>query len=529
MSKHHRDELRPYQVAVSELVKRPWDLDAAKRLPGALMAIPMGGGKTVSVLTGLVDLLNECVIEKALIVAPLLPALTTWPDEIEDWSHTKTLTYTVIRVTDSRSEVQAARQAAYRAARDMCMPPKGANKDADLAAEVARDAVRGSLAAEPTEIHIIPTEWFVWLWKHFGEGRRWPYDVIVWDDGKGLRSGSKHTAGKVSESGKKQKGELSRFGAMAKARRKVAATIELTGTPTPKGLQDLWGQIYCIDLGQRLGTTKTAFEERWFVNDTYARKLRPRIGAQEEITERVKDIMFSLDLRDHVSLPPVTTNIVKAVLPDKAMAEYRAFERSMVAEAYDVEAVNRGVLLNKLLQFANGSLYQEDGNDVWVHDAKIEALERIREEIDDEPLLIAYTYRFDIERLRKKFPKLVVLSEEDPRETIRLWNAGKIRDLAAHPASAGHGLNMQFGGHHCCWYGLTPDLELYMQMNARLPRPGQEHTVFNHHIIAAGTIDERVLPKYLNPKAHTQSQILEAVRLHILQCDNLSKPHREPM
>lgn len=189
---------------------------------------------------------------------------------------------------------------------------------------------------------------------------------------------------------------------------------------------------------------------------------------------------------------------------------------TLVSEEYDVEAANAAVLSNKLLQFANGSMYQEDGNDIWVHDKKLEALVEIHDEAAGTPLLVAYSFRFDLERIKKKFPKAVVLNEvPDVRQTVKDWNAGKIDMLLAHPASAGHGINAQYGSNLAVWYGLTPDLELYQQFNKRLVRPGQvESHVFLHHIIAEGTHDENILP-LLADKEMTQDKVLAAVRVDL--------------
>jgi hypothetical protein len=293
--------------------------------------------------------------------------------------------------------------------------------------------------------------------------------------------------------------------------------IQLTGTPTPKGLENLWSLAYLTDFGVRLGGTKTAFLNRWFSVNVWnnIRKIKPLPHAFDEIMGLVKDIMFSVDPKDLVQLPPVVVDPVKVRLPPGVLTQYRKFKREMVSEELDVEAVNRGVLHNKLLQFANGSMYREGGEDVFIHDGKLEALEKIVEKIGDAPLLVAYDYDFDLKRIRRRFPDAVVLNEGNPRECVKKWNAGKIKMLLAHRASAGHGLNLQFGSNHMCEYGLTSDLELYLQFLKRLQRPGQTCVVFNHVIIAEGTIDEDIFPDYLDPKKETQDQVLTAVRVRI--------------
>ena len=510
-----KSDLRSYQRVFIELLKRPWSTDKSKRLPGVILALDMGAGKTSAVLTALRDLLDEVVIRKVLVVSGLLVAKTVWPDEIDGWEHLRATTYTVIRAEDDEPEVVAAERAERQLMRDLGADTKLAQKDAGKAGIAAKDRLRGQRALEDTEIHLINKEMLPWLWEFFGFGRNWPYDVIVIDDASLHKSGKQRSKGKVSD-GKKARAPLSRFGILARARKHVDATIYMTGTPSPNGLINLWGLGYLIDLGERLGTARTAFERRWFNSDRYSFRIEPKPNAEAEITGALKDIMFSLDPADYPQLPPVVMNKVMVQLPVPALAEYRKFRKTLVSEAYDVEAVSRGVLTNKLLQFANGSMYQEDGNDIWIHDAKLEGLERIVEETAGEPLLIAYSFRFDFDRIRRKYPKAVVLNEEDPRETVKRWNRGEIDKLLAHPLSAAHGLNMQYGGHHLVWYGLTPDLELYLQFNKRLARPGQTKPVFNHLILAAGTDDETILPLYLDPKKATQDRVLDAVRISVL-------------
>jgi hypothetical protein len=231
----------------------------------------------------------------------------------------------------------------------------------------------------------------------------------------------------------------------------------------------------------------------------------------------MKDVMFSLGPEDYGALPPMLNPLVKVRLPPKIMARYNELRRTMVSEEYDVEAVNSGVLVNKLMQFANGSMYQENGDDIWVHDEKLDALKSIVEGANGAPILLAYNFKFDLARIRRRYPKLVVLNEENPRDIIRRWTAGEIEFLAAHRASAGHGLNMQYGGSIAVQYGLTHDLELYLQFNKRLHRAGQKSTVWNHHIIAEGTIDDTLLPYFLTPRDDTQRRILDYVRIRTFE------------
>lgn len=517
-----RSALRKAQLWAVDTLKRPWAADPKQRIPGVILAWDMGAGKSGVVLTVVRDLLDECVIGKVLIVSTVLVVQTTWPDEIEEWEHTKALSWTLIRVEDDDVEATAAGNRAYEVSRLADEPADARRKAQQEAFMRVKDAKLARLANEGTEIHLINKEALPWLWDHFGHGKRWPYDLIVLDDVRETKSGKKRSRGSRKD-GPKAKAPLSRFGILAGARKHVQTVFELTGTPVPNGLRNLWGQAYLVDLGERLGTSKTAFEKRWFNFDRYSYEVTPRDHAEAEIMGRLKDIMFSLDPKDYPELPPTVSNIVKVRLPPEVMREYKRFEREMVSQQYDVEAVNRGVLHGKLLQFANGSMYQEDGNDIAIHDVKLQALERIVDETQGAPLLVAYSYRFDLARIRKRFPKAVVFNEGNPRETKKRWNDGQIGMLLCHPASAGHGQNLQFGGHLGVWYGLTSDLELYLQLNKRLSRPGQDRPVWLHHIVAEGTIDDDILPLYLDPKSQTQDRIMRAVMVRI---ENRHKDNR---
>ncbi len=557
-----RSDLRPYQNFFVDKIKQSFDLRRDRRLPGCILALPPGAGKTGAALTACRDLLDGMVIRKVLVVAPLLVAQTTWPDEFHEWAHLGALTRTLLRVEDDDPDVNAVADAVYAEAlsryqaqfdaevaeeqglglrakharadakrrweelalsrlsvedREAGVRPKstpGAIAELDRQAVFASEKLRklAALADDDAEVHIINKEAMPWLWRHFGEGRRWPYDLLVIDDCREGRSGKKRV-GKDRRERESKSAPLSRFGIFAKARKHVGATVQMTGTPTPKGLQNMWGLAYLVDLGERLGTSKTAFERRWFNVNRYTRKVEAHAHSFDEIMGRVKDIMFSLGPDNMPDLPPYIVDPIRVRLSKKTLDAYRHFERKLVSEEYDVEAVNAGVLHGKLLQFANGSMYREDGDDVFVHDLKIEALKTLVERLNGTPLLTAYTYQFDVDRIMKAFPKAVVLRPENAVETVRLWNADKIELLLAHRASAGHGLNLQKGTGHMCEYGLTTDLELYLQFLMRLLRSGRKSTVFNHVIMAEGTIDEDVYPMYLNPKQAEQDRIMEAVRV----------------
>lgn len=468
-----RKDLRVYQSRLAEKIKE---------LLAITLWLDMGLGKTGIVLTAVVDLLNHFEVDRVLVVAPLRVAENTWPDEIKTWEHTHRITYTVL--TGTASERESARR-------------------------------------QLTDIHIVNSENFGWLVDRWGEA--WPYDMVIFDDVTGLKEGRRRNkpGKKETEAAelacRKAKGGLTRFSYAVLARKQCSRVVILTGTPTPNGLTDLWGQAYVLDQGKRLMSSRSAFLKRWFIPDYMGFKWEPRPGAEAEIMAKMSDIAFSLDPSEHLRLPPVVFNDVPVHLPKKVLAEYRAFERESVSETYDVEAVSRGVLVNKLLQFANGGLYRQEENKeretLWVHDAKLAALEQIVTEAAGKPVLVAYTFKFDLDRIRRKFPKAVVF-DEDPN-AVKKWNKGKIQLLLAHPASIGHGLNLQYGGHIAVWFGLTWSLELYLQLNKRLPRPGQPHEhVIIHRLIALDTADEDVV-RALDVKGATQECVTKSVNIRL--------------
>lgn len=444
------------------------------------LAIDMSMGKTAIVLTAIRDLFRRGKIKQALIIAPLRVAEETWPDEIKAWAHLNHLTYAV-----------ATGQPGQR-----------------------RRAVNAR-----AQVTIINRENLTWLSKCLRlKGTPWPYDFVGWDESSALKEWKKRTSGTLLNP---HKHNITRFGAMAQERKFVKYMVLMTGTPSPNGIKDLGGQMYILDQGERLGDTKKKFLDRWFNHDPYTHSYEAKDHAQKEIMSRVKDVMVSLQAEDYLDLPPVKFNDIKVRLDPKVLAEYRKFERDLVTELYDVEAVSKGVLTNKLLQYANGALYR--GSDdlevkspptiVHVHNRKLDALESVIEEANGEPVMVAYSFKFDLLRIKKRFPEAVILNQE--KDAVKRWNQGKIQILLAHPASAGHGLNLQHGGHIACWYGLSWSLELYQQFNARLPRPGQKaHTVIIHRIIAEDTADETVL-RVMQTKGAIQQAVSDAVRVRI--------------
>lgn len=450
-----------------------WMADRAYEQPYTFLAAEMGLGKTPATLYAVRRLLDEGVCKRALVVAPLYVAENTWPDEIAKWRFSRPLTYSVL--TGSEAEREAAR-------------------------------------LQETDIHIINRENLVWLWSRFGADK-WPYDLLVYDEASRLKGGGAKTKPAQRKDGTFSSPRLSEFGALALARNKFDRVIELSGTPAPNGLIDLWGPFYILDRGNRLGRTKTAFKQRWFSENRWTHEIKPHDHSFGEITDKISDVMVSLREADYLSLPPLHVSDRYVNLPKSLREQYHRFEKDMVLEEYDVEAVNSGVLTNKLLQFANGSLYLSDDSALPLHDLKLQALESIVEEAAGKSLLVAYSFKFDLERIKKRYPKARVFG--DSKNDMRDWTAGRIPMLICHPASAGHGLNFQFGGHIGVWYGLTWSLELYQQFNKRLHRRGQENDhVMLYRILAKGTADIDV-GRALERKGATQDAITNTVRVRL--------------
>jgi SNF2 family DNA or RNA helicase len=317
----------------------------------------------------------------------------------------------------------------------------------------------------------------------------------------------------IDESSSFKNATSKRFKALKKILPMTEYMVLLTGTPSPNGLLDLWPQTYLIDQGETLGRTMTAFKQRYFETDYMGYKHTPRAGSPERIYELLEPMTISMSAEDYLELPDRIDLIESVQLPPAAMKAYQVFEATLLAQLPDgemIQAMNAAVLANKLLQNANGALYTDSlGNWVEVHSAKLDALVELVEQNSNENLLIAYNYKSDLERIQKKFPYARVL-DKDP-QTVVDWNAGRIKMLLAHPASAGHGINLQHGGSMIIWFAMNWSLELYQQFNARLHRQGQSKPVRVVHMVVANTIDERVMT-VLSGKNATQSDLLRALK-----------------
>ena len=417
--------------------------------------LDMGLGKTTSTLTAISDLQDSFAISKALVIAPLRVANTVWKQEAAQWEHLRHL---------------------------------------DVAICTGTEQNRMSVLQRDAHIYVINRENVEWLVNHYG--KNWPFDCVVIDESSSFKNATSK-----------------RFRALKKVHLIPDYMILLTGTPSPNGLLDLWSQTYLIDQGNALGRTMTAYKQRYFETDYMGYKHTPRAGSPERISQLLAPMTISMSADDYLELPDRIDLVEKVELPPAAMKAYKLFEDTLLAHLPDgevVEAMNAAVLANKLLQNANGALYTDDlGNWSQVHSAKLDALVDLVEQNTNENLLIAYNYKSDLERIKKAFPTARTL-DKDP-QTVIDWNAGRIKMLLAHPASAGHGLNLQHGGSMIIWFSMNWSLELYQQFNARLHRQGQDKPVRIVHMIVNKTIDERVM-SVLASKDRSQSALLKALK-----------------
>lgn len=428
--------------------------------PTAAVFLEMGLGKSVIALTAILELcLERFEISRVLVIAPLRVARDTWPAEIQKWDHLKDLTYSVAVGTANE------RRAALR---------------------------------QKTFVHIINRENVQWLIED--SGIPWQYDMVVIDE---LSSFKSH--------------QSKRFKSLMKARPGVRRMVGLTGTPSSNGLMDLWSEFRVLDMGKRLGRFITHYREQFFEpdrrNGIQVFSYKPRAGAEREIYRRIGDITISMRSADYLKMPECVMNTVPVKLDSTEYEVYEEMESKMVTEldGVEIDAVNAAALTGKLCQLANGAIYTPDGNTVFFHERKLDALEDLIEGANGKPVLVAYWYKHDLARIQERFKVRELKSSKD----ITDWNAGKIPVAVIHPASAGHGLNLQAGGSTLIWFGLTWSLELYQQTNARLWRQGQQaETVVIHHIITRGTVDEDVMQS-LSEKDRSQAGLMRAVRARV--------------
>lgn len=433
--------------------------------PVAAVILQMGLGKTVCTLDAIDQLMyDRFEVQKVLVIAPLRVAKVTWSDEIKKWNNFSHLRYSVV-VGMEKERIKALKT------------------DAD--------------------IYIINRENIAWLVEK--SHIPFEFDMVVIDELSSFKNWNSK-----------------RFKAFMKVRPRMRRVIGLTGTPSPNGMMDLFAQFKCLDMGQRLGRFITQYRNNYFVPDrmngqiVYSYKLRP--GAEEQIFDKISDITISMKALDHLNMPELIENRYPVYMSEKEKYMYESLKKDLILPYKDDESIiaaNAAALSGKLCQMANGAVYSESGDIVTIHDRKLDALEDMIEAAQG-PILVCYWFKHDVERIEKKLQELNVSFERITSETsIRKWNAGKLDVGLIHPASAGHGLNLQKGGNTIVWFGLTWSLELYLQTNARLWRQGQTNkTVVIQHIITAGTIDEDILEALMNKDA-SQNKLLNAVKANL--------------
>ena len=433
--------------------------------PIAAVILQMGLGKTVCTLTAIEHLMYDTFeVSKVLIVAPLRVAKVTWSDEIDKWDHLSHLTYSVA---------------------------------------VGSEKERLSALKKKADLYMINRENLQWLIEK--SGLPFDYDMVVLDELSSFKSW-----------------QSKRFRAFMKVRPKVQRVVGLTGTPSSNGLMDLFAEFKCLDMGERLGRFITQYRNAFFIPDrmngqvVYSYKLRP--FSEEEIYRRIGDITISMKALDHLKMPELIENRYPVYMDDGEKQQYESMKKDLILPYLENEAItaaNAAALSGKLCQMANGAVYSDEGSVVHIHDRKLDALEDIIEAAQG-PILLCYWFKHDLERITKKLDELKVeyvrISSDG---SIRMWNEGKFQVGLIHPASAGHGLNLQAGGNHIVWFGLTWSLELLEQTNARLWRQGQRaETVVVQYLVTAGTIDERILDA-ISKKEKDQNALIDAVKAEL--------------
>ena len=442
-----RDQFFPYQQQAYDF---GWDT------PFCAWWIDMGLGKTAPALTLAADLLADWAVTKVLVIAPKRVATDTWPKEVQNWEHLRHL-----RVSTCVGGIAGVKA--------------GLSKDAD--------------------IYTVNVEMLDWLVDHYK--KKWPFDFII-----------------VDESSKFKSHDAKRFKALKRLAKHglYCRMLQLTGTPAPNGLTDVWAPAYLLDNGKALGRTITDYRNMYFLKDFMGYKWELREGAEDKIYKRLAPM--TLVIKGANTEPPVYNNVV-LTMPRDVIDQYKQFQKDMIIELTggdELMAVNAAVLQMKLQQFASGEVYLPSEDNIKptakLHTLKLEALQSVIEEANGTPILVGYAYQHEKAALLKKYPKAVTMDDGD--DVIDRWNRGEIAMLIGHPASMGHGLNLQHGSHIAVWYGLTWSLELYQQFNKRLDRTGQKRRVIIHHLVCEGTVDKIILEVMQNKDA-TQTALTDAV------------------
>ena len=458
-------KFRPYEYQQTAI---KWIIDN----PRCGLFLDMGLGKTVSTLTAIQQLMDDCEISRTLVVAPKKVAETTWTTEAQKWDHLKSLKVAKVMGTEKQRKLALA---------------------------------------EKADVYVIGRDSFVWLVGIFGG--MLPFDVLVIDELTSFKSSKSN-----------------RFKAMRMATPTAKRVIGLTGTPAPNGLIDLWAQMYCIDMGERLGRSVTKYRETYFETHKWNNiivRCNVKKGYDEVICKKIADICLSMQAKDYLQLPDLINHTIKVQLSTATMQAYTKFEREKVLQFQDehqgetanVLAQSAAGLMNKLSQFANGAIYDEDRNVHNVHDEKLDRLAEIIEAANGNSVLVFYQYKHDAARIAEKFKGYRVKVYTDEKQLIE-WNAGQVDILLAHPASTAFGLNMQDGGHYIVWFGTGWNLELYQQANARLHRQGQQYPVQVYNLVCSGTVDERAVTALENKKG-VQQGLLDSLNYLIRKHSDL--------
>lgn len=427
--------------------------------PVSAVLLEMGLGKSVISLTAINDLMLDYFdVSRTLVIAPLRVASATWPNEIKKWDHLKHLNYSVV-IGSEKERIDALKK--------------------------------------PAHIYLINRENVDWLITK--SGIPWKFDMVVIDELSSFKSY-----------------QAKRFKSLLKVRPKLKRIVGLTGTPSSNGLMDLWAEFRLLDMGERLGRYITYYRQNFFIPDKRNQQMifsyKPKDGAEKKIYSLISDITISMKSKDFLKMPECVMNEVIVALSDKEQKLYDSLKQDMVLslEENEIDAINAAALSNKLLQMSNGAVYNDDKESLHIHDRKLDALEELIEGTNGKPVLVAYWFKHDLEKIKDRFDVREIKSAKD----ISDWNEGKIPVALIHPASAGHGLNLQAGGSTLIWFGLTWSLELYQQTNARLYRQGQDSTVVIHHILTKGTIDEDVM-KALKAKEKIQDALIDSVKARL--------------
>lgn len=502
---HVREDMHPYQNVM---------VDFARDNPFSLILVDMGLGKTISMLTLIVEMLHAFTYDKTLVIGPMRVATQTWPNEISEWQHTAMLNHSLIYISDDDERVIEAGRRARARARLAGASAGEAATQANAATLATKERLRIEATNDRASLHIIPVNWVEWLVEYWGP--KWPYRFVIIDESSGFKD---HTS--------------NRFKALAKVRNHVrkdgSRLVErvhlLTATPAAETYMALFAQMFLLDGGKTFGKFITHFRDEFFVQNRYTKKWDIRPNGEDAILAKIAKYAIVMKAKDHLQLkePQIIRRPVRLAAPE--MALYRQMEKDFVVTLPDgtvIEAETAAALSAKLLQMASGVLYETyleedfDTDDFKkikkvhsIHDQKLDELEEIVAEAQGSPIIVAYHWKSSLARLKKRFPKAVVMDREG--KCVKPWNAGKIPMLLMHPQSGGHGLNLQHGGHTMVIFDLFHSLELFLQLVGRLARQGQKNVVMVYMLTALGTLDEAVAQS-LKDKEDAQDKLFAILR-----------------